>query len=93
MATATQTKQTTPTPEAAYEQFKETSEQILAAARKAGNLYLDGYEQAVDRAIELEQKVASLSQQEWLKSMIEAQADFSKEVADTYVTTARKLLK
>jgi hypothetical protein len=41
----------------------------------------------------LHPKVADLTQQEWLKSMIEAQADTTREFATSYVTTARGLLK
>ena len=52
MAT-TQTRNGGPAFDAAYEQVKDSSEQFIAAARKAGNLYLDSYEKAVDRAIEL----------------------------------------
>ena len=62
-------------------------------ARKAGSLYVDSYEKAVDRAIELELKVAGMTQQEWLKSLLEAQADFAREIAGSYTTTARSLLK
>ena len=82
-----------PSFDAAFEQVKDLNEQFLAAARKAGTLYLDSYEKAVDRTIELELKVAGLSQQEWLKSLIEAQADFAREVADSYTSAARSLLK
>jgi hypothetical protein len=92
MAT-TQTKQTTPTIEAAFERATEAGEQFVAATRKAGNLYLDSYEKAVDRAIELELKVASATQQEWLKNLIEAQAEFAREITSTYTSTARTLLK
>jgi hypothetical protein len=79
--------------DAAFEQFKDLNEQFLSATRKAGNLYLDSYEKAVDRAIELELKFAGLTQQEWLKSLIEAQVDITREVANSYTTTARSLLK
>jgi len=37
--------------------------------------------------------VASLSQQEWLKSLIEAQADYARGLTESYTTTARTLLK
>jgi hypothetical protein len=93
MPTTTQTKNGAPSVDATFEQLKEASEQVLGAARQAGNLYLDSYEKAVDRAIDLERKVADLTQQEWLKSMIEAQADTTREFATSYVTTARGLLK
>jgi hypothetical protein len=79
--------------DAAFDQAKDSGEQFLAAARKAGNLYVDSYETAVDRAIELQLKVAGMTQQEWLKSLIEAQVDFTREVSQTYTTTARGLLK
>jgi hypothetical protein len=91
--TTTQTKNGAPTIDAAFEQVKELNEQVFAATRKAGNLYVDSYEKAVDRAINLELKVAGLSQQEWLKNLIEAQADFARELADSYTTAARSLLK
>jgi phage-related minor tail protein len=91
--TTTQTKSSAPSFDATFEQVKDFNEQFLSAARKAGNLYVDSYEKAVDRAIDLERKVAGLSQQEWLKTLIDAQTDFAREVADSYATAARTLLK
>jgi hypothetical protein len=91
MATS-QTKNAPPRIDAAFEQFKELNEQVLAGARKAGNLYVDTYETAVDRALELELKVAGMAQQEWLKSLIEAQADFTRELTDSYVAATRRML-
>jgi hypothetical protein len=82
-----------PNVDAAFDQFKQLNEQFLAAGRKAGNLYVDSYERAVDRAIEMERKVAGVTQQEWLKTLIEAQADFAKDVSTSYTTAARTLLK
>ena len=85
MAT-TQTRSNGPAIDAAYEQF-------IAVARKAGNLYLDSYEKAVDRAIDLELKVAEATEQEWLRGLIETQAKFTKDLTTSYTTTARSLLK
>jgi hypothetical protein len=93
MATTTSPKTGIPSFDAAFDQFRESGEQVLSAARKAGNLYLDSYEKAVDRTIELQLKLAGLSQQEWLKSLIEAQVDVERELAGSYTTTARSLLK
>jgi len=92
MAT-THTKNGTASFDAAFEQVKDSGEQFLSAARKAGNLYVDSYEKAVDRGIELQLKAAGLTQQEWLQSLVETQVDFEREVAKTYTTTARSLLK
>jgi hypothetical protein len=69
------------------------NDQVLAAARKAGNLYLDSYEKAVDRTAELELKFAGMTQQEWLRSLVEAQVDVAREVASSYTAAARTLLK
>jgi hypothetical protein len=93
MATTATPKTGIPTFETAFEQVKDSSEQVWAAARKAGNLYLDTYEKAVDRTAELQLKLAGVTQQEWLKSLIEAQVDVSKELAGSYTTTARSFLK
>lgn len=90
---STQTKNGAPPVEAAFEQVKELNEQFLATARKAGNLYLDSYEKAVDRAVDLELKLAGLSHQEWLKSVMEAQADIAREITSSYATATRSLLK
>ena len=93
MATTTQTKTGVPSFDTAFEQVRESSDQVLAAARKAGNLYLDTYEKTVDRTTELQLKLAGLPQQEWLKSLIEAQVDATRELAGSYSTTARSFLK
>jgi hypothetical protein len=93
MATTTTAKTGIPSFDAAFDQFRDSGEQVLSAARKAGNLYLDSYEKAVDRTTELQLKLAGLSQQEWLKSLIEAQVDVTRELAGSYTTTARGLLK
>jgi len=93
MATTTQTKTGIPSFDAAFDQFRESGEQVLAATRKAGNLYLDSYEKAVERTTELQLKLDGLTQQEWLKSLIEAQVDVTRELTGSYATTARSLLK
>jgi hypothetical protein len=91
--TTTQNKTGAPTADAAFEQVKGLNEQWLGSARQAGNLYLDAYEKAVEQAMELELKVADSTKQEWLKSLIQTQADFMREVATSYTSTARSLLK
>ena len=92
MAT-TETKNGIPSFDAAFDQYRESGEQVLTAARKASTLYLDSYEKAVERTTELQLKLAGLTQQEWLKSLIEAQVDITRELSGSYATTARSLLK
>jgi phage-related tail protein len=92
MAT-TQTRNSTPSIDGVFERAGEAQEQFTAAARKAGKAYLDSYEKAVDRATELQLKLADSTQQDWIKSIAETQADFARELANTYTSTARTLLK
>ena len=65
----------------------------MAISRKTGNAYVDSYEKAVDRAIELELQFAGLTKQEWLKATIQAQADLTREFTNLQTSTARSLLK
>ena len=90
MATTTDTQQLF---EAPFKQAKDANEQILTAARNAGALYIDSYEQAVDKALEFETRLATSAQPDWLRSMIEAHIDFSRELSGSYVKTARSVLK
>jgi hypothetical protein len=92
MAT-TQNKTGTPSIDAAFDHARELNDQVFAAARKAGNLYLDSYEKTVDRAVELELRFAGMTQQEWLRGLVEAQADVAREVTSSYTAAARTLLK
>lgn len=93
MATSTQNKQGAAFIESAFERATEASEQLVAATRKAGNLYLDSYEKAVDRAIELELKFAGATRQEWLQNLVEAQTEFARELTSSCTSAARTLLK
>jgi hypothetical protein len=93
MATTQNSRSAAPAFDATFEQAKETGEQFVSAARKAGSVYLDSYEKAVDRAIELELKFAGMTQQEWLKGLVETQADFTREITSSYTATVRSLLK
>jgi hypothetical protein len=93
MATTQQRKNTTqPTFETAFEQVKEINEQLVEAGRKASVQYLDSYEKAVDRAIDVELKLAGLSRQEWLKTLVDAQAEITRELTEAYTKAARSLL-
>ncbi|MGA2010365.1 MAG: hypothetical protein ABSH51_07505 [Solirubrobacteraceae bacterium] len=90
---STDTMNGTPTVEGAIAQAKDLNEQVLSAGRHAGTLYLDAYEKAVEQTLELQLKVAGMTQQEWLKSLIEKQADFTREAARSYADSVRKLVK
>ena len=90
---STQTKHTDYPLTATYEQLKEAGENVLAAARKAGALYVDSYEQAVDRALGIEAEFANGTRQEWLRGLIDAHVDFSRELTRSYTSAARSVLR
>jgi len=92
MAT-TQARGTPPTVDPAFRGVKDLNEQFLTAARKAGNLYLHSYEKAIEGAIEFELALARQTEHEWLKSVIESQAEMAREVTRSYTSAARSLLK
>jgi hypothetical protein len=79
--------------DAAFEQMMKFNEQFAAVARKAGTLYIDAYEKAADRAIDLESKAADLARPEWLEALLRAHTDATRELTATYASTARTLLK
>ncbi len=79
--------------ESTYEQFEEFTEQMLSSVRQTGVKYLDSYEKAIDRAVDLELKLAGASKQEWLKTMIDAHADLTRELTAAYTSSARQFLR
>jgi hypothetical protein len=85
-------KNRAPATDATCEQATERKEPLPATAGNAGNLYHE-CEKAVDRAIELELKIAELTHQEWLKNLTGAQADFARELSTSYATAMRALPK
>jgi hypothetical protein len=91
--TTTQTGTTQPTFEAAFDQIRELNEQLFDASRKASMQTIEAYEKAVDRAIDLERKLAGATKQEWLKTVIDAHADIAKNWTEAYTATARGILK
>jgi hypothetical protein len=90
MATATSTKNTT---EATTERIRELNEQIVDAARKAGGAYLDAYEKALESIADYQERVAKQSDVEWITTVVDAQARFTRELTKLYVSTGRELLK
>jgi hypothetical protein len=90
---STETKNDTPPIDAAFEHIKELNEQLLAGTREVRELCLDSYEKTVERAVDLELKLAGLTQQEWLQNVIEMQAEITREFTATYTSALRNLLK
>jgi hypothetical protein len=89
MATAT-TKNAN---EATTERIRDLNERILEAARKAGGAYLDAYEKALESIADYQERVAKQSDVEWISTIVDSQARFTRELTKLYVSTGRDLLK
>lgn len=76
----------------AADRVRDLNERIIEASRKAGSTYLDGYEKTLRGIADYEEKVAESSQVEWLSTLLNAQADFTREIAKATTASARELL-
>jgi hypothetical protein len=90
MATTTTNKNAN---EATTERIRELNERILEGARKAGGAYLDAYEKALESIADYQERVAKQSDVEWVSTIVDAQARFTRELTKLYVSTGRELLK
>ena len=73
--------------------IRELNEQIIGIARKAGSGYLDVYERTLESIAGYQHQLADATGVDWLQRLIEAQANFTREVGNLYASSARELLK
>lgn len=90
--TTTKSQNATPT-QALFDQVKALNAEFVKNSRHASKVYLESFERAVDRALEIETRLAGLSQQEWLKEMIEGQGEVTREFASSYTSAVQSLVK
>jgi hypothetical protein len=77
----------------ATERIRDLNERIIDSSRKAGQAYLDAYENVLKSIADFEERVGGSSQVEWVSAMTQAHADFTRELARIYTASARDLLK
>jgi predicted MarR family transcription regulator len=85
----TQTGQGFSVLDTAFGQFEHAGGQVQTAVRKAGNLSMHLYEQAVDRMLSFELEMARRAEQQWL----EAQAELLRDLTGSYTSAARSVLR
>jgi Phasin protein len=93
MATNSTTQDATAAITQTVERIRELNEQIIDMARKAGTGYLDMYERSLESIAGYQQQIANATGVDWLQRLIEAQADFTREVGNLYASSARELFK
>ena len=79
--------------EETIERIRELNEQILEAGKKAGGAYLSAYEKALQSIADYQEQVAKQTDVEWVSTIVDAQARFTRELTKVYVSTGRELLK
>jgi hypothetical protein len=79
--------------EAATERIRELNERILESSKKAGKVYLDIYEKTLNSIADYQEKVGEQSQVEWITTVANAQARFTRDLAGAYSAATRSLLK
>lgn len=79
--------------EAAAQGIRELNERIIENGQKAGLTSLDLYEKTLKSLADMHQSVGEASQVQWFSQIAAAQANFMREMAETYTAAARELLK
>jgi hypothetical protein len=75
------------------QRIRDLNERILSAGKDAGQQYLDAYEQALESIASLQERVGKESDVAWVSAIVDAQAQFTREIAKLYVSMGRNLLK
>lgn len=90
---ATKTEQTKNVAEDTTERIRELNERIVEASKKAGGAYLDTYEKALESIADYQETVAKRSDIDWVSTIVDAQAKFTRELTKVYISTGRALVK
>ena len=79
--------------EAAAQRIRELNERIIETGNKTGLASLDLYEKTLKSIADMQQSVGEASQIQWFSQIAAAQANFTREMAETYTAAARQFLK
>jgi len=79
--------------EASAERIRQLNERIIDTSRKTGLASLDLYEKTLKSIADMHQEIGKASQVQWFSAIAAAQANFTREMAETYTTAAREFLK
>src|SRR3954465_4432044 len=90
MATATDTKNAA---NETSDRIRDLNERIITASKEAGGAYLDAYEKALEAIADYQEQVAKQTDVEWVSTIVDAQARFTRELTKVYVSTGRELIR
>jgi hypothetical protein len=75
------------------ERLRALNERIIDASKKSGRAYLEAYEANLKAIAEHQGKLAGASDVDWVSALLNAQADFTREIARAASAQSRELLK
>jgi hypothetical protein len=87
------TRAASDTTDAAADRIRDLNERIIESSKKAGNVYLDIYEKTLNSIADYQEKVGERSEVDWVTTIANAQASFTRDLAGAYTSAARSLLK
>jgi hypothetical protein len=88
-----QAAQGQPDVEATLAQLRQLNEQILEYSKNADTVYLDSYEKTLRALADFQKAAANATDDQRVKALAKAYANFTEEVTSAYVTAARELRK
>jgi hypothetical protein len=72
---------------------RELNERIIEAGKQAGATYLRTYERTLASIADIQEEVGKASPFEWVTTVANAQARFTRDVAEAYTAAGRELIK
>jgi hypothetical protein len=74
-------------------QMQSFNKRVLESSKKAGQVSLDAFEQAMHSLVEIEEKVAASSQVDFISAAMTSHVKLVKDFSGAYVSAAREALK
>ena len=75
------------------DRIRQLNEQIIASSMQAGEVTLGAYAKMLQSIAGLQDNVSKASPLDWLTTFSTAQANFTRDLAESYSSAARKLAK
>ena len=81
-----------PSFEDAATRIRELNERLIASSSAVGVTTLEAYEQALERLVSLEERVAGATQLEWVSVLAQTHAKVVRDMSAAYAKAAREVL-
>src|SRR4051812_47027071 len=82
-----------PTPEETVAHVRELNERLMEYTKQADSVYLDTVERTLRALVDFQSTAAQTNDDQRVRTLANAYADFTREVTEAYVKAARELRK